>query len=374
MDEKTQEGYLVLADISGYTSFLTQAELDHAGEIITELLELITDRFESLLTISKLEGDAVFAYLPANRISRGETVVDLLESTYVAFRNRIQSSKRLTTCTCRGCKAMPTLDLKFIVHHGQFAFQEIAGHRDLVGNDVIVVHRLLKNRVSDVTGWKAYALFTRQALEHMAMSSDEMVCVQESYEHLGTVDTFAMDFRKRYDELSAARRVQIVPEEAHVMLRVELPLPPVAAWEWINDPKKRTQWSGSEVRPLLRPGGRLKEGAQNHCIHGKSMSVEDVLDWRPFDYVTVDVKTPMGSIRTTYALSETPNGSLLEDRSQFIPQFFLLKPFGKQMLKLMYAMIKPEQTYQNLVRAIEEEKRSSTPTDSPADTPSPTWA
>lgn len=32
-----EHGYLVLADISGYTSFLVQTELDHAQEILSDL-------------------------------------------------------------------------------------------------------------------------------------------------------------------------------------------------------------------------------------------------------------------------------------------------------------------------------------------------
>ncbi len=59
-----EHGYLVLADISGYTAFLSQTELDHAHEILTDLLETILKRFKTLLTICKLEGDAVFAYTP----------------------------------------------------------------------------------------------------------------------------------------------------------------------------------------------------------------------------------------------------------------------------------------------------------------------
>jgi hypothetical protein len=37
-ENKIHQGYLVLSDISGYTSFLTQAELSHAREIIADLL------------------------------------------------------------------------------------------------------------------------------------------------------------------------------------------------------------------------------------------------------------------------------------------------------------------------------------------------
>ncbi len=39
MEKTTQYGYLVLADISGYTSYLAGVELDHAHEILTDLLE-----------------------------------------------------------------------------------------------------------------------------------------------------------------------------------------------------------------------------------------------------------------------------------------------------------------------------------------------
>jgi hypothetical protein len=32
--------------------------------------------------------------------------------------------------------------------------------------------------------------------------------------------------------------------------------------------------------------GRRGAGTQNHCTHGKDAIVEDIVDWRPFDYVT----------------------------------------------------------------------------------------
>ena len=62
MSAITQHGYLVIADISGYTSFVAKTELEHSQEILSELLELLVSRFAPTMTISKLEGDAVFAY------------------------------------------------------------------------------------------------------------------------------------------------------------------------------------------------------------------------------------------------------------------------------------------------------------------------
>ncbi|MEK7327512.1 MAG: DUF2652 domain-containing protein, partial [Chloroflexota bacterium] len=87
MDTKIQHGYLVLADISGYTAFLAGTELDHAHEVMSELLELIIERFTTVLTLSKLEGDAVFAYAAESKLPRGETLIELLESTYVTFKD-----------------------------------------------------------------------------------------------------------------------------------------------------------------------------------------------------------------------------------------------------------------------------------------------
>jgi len=37
IDEGVMEGYLLLADISGYTTFLTGTELEHSHAILTEL-------------------------------------------------------------------------------------------------------------------------------------------------------------------------------------------------------------------------------------------------------------------------------------------------------------------------------------------------
>src|SRR3990172_5114274 len=120
MDTRLQHGYLTLADISGFTSYLAQVELDHANEVLAELLEKIVARFRPVLTISKLEGDAVFAYLTDAKFTRGETLLELFEATYVAFRDAVEAAARRTTCPCRACRAIPQLALKFIVHYGEF--------------------------------------------------------------------------------------------------------------------------------------------------------------------------------------------------------------------------------------------------------------
>jgi len=203
VERKTQTGYLVLADISGYTSFVAQTEIEHAGMALSYLLETIVEKMDDLLTIAKLEGDAVFAYVEDEKLEDCQLLMELIDKTYLAFRDKALALHSQATCPCRACRALPILDLKFILHHGEFVLQQVAGIRDLLGTDVNLIHRLLKNGVSESTGWKGYALFTDQTLEHMQCSKDNFFKRCETYEHLGDVDIYCMDMHIRYNEMKA---------------------------------------------------------------------------------------------------------------------------------------------------------------------------
>ena len=142
MERKTQSGYLMLADISGYTSFVAQTEIEHADIALSYLLETIVEKLGSTLIISKLEGDAVFAYVEESKLPDGKSLLELIDHTYLAFRDRAKGLYSTATCDCRACRAIPILDLKFMVHYGNFIIQQVAGIRDLLGTDVNLIHRL----------------------------------------------------------------------------------------------------------------------------------------------------------------------------------------------------------------------------------------
>ena len=311
MSTTTQHGYLVIADISGYTSYVAGTELEHSHEILSDLLETICMKIESLLTIHKLEGDAVFAYIPESKISRGETILELMESTYVTFRDKQVSMKRATTCTCNACRAIPTLDLKFIAHHGDYIIQQVREIRELVGSDVNLVHRLLKNGVTESTGWRAYMLLTQKYIEHLTLAVEHTHAQTEEFEHLGSVKTYSIDLHARYKEFSDARRIALEEKDADIILRVDFPTPPAVTWEWIQDPVRRNQWMGGHVHWTLgdRPNGRAGLGSSNHCVHGKSVSTEVIVDWRPFDYSTADsFENGKKTVTETFHFEPLPNG------------------------------------------------------------------
>ena len=288
MSTITQHGYLVLADISGYTSFVASTELEHSQAILAELLELMVSRFQPTMTISKLEGDAVFAYAPKGVFARGETLVDFIESVYVAFRDKRLSIKRTTTCNCNACRSIPSLDLKFILHCGDYIQQTVADIKELVGSDVNLIHRLTKNHVTQATGWRAYMLFTEQCLNQIGLNLADAYIQMEEYEFFGEIKTFNVNLHQRYKEITEARRIVLDEKDADLIVHVDFPTPPAVTWEWIHNPDKRNIWNGGRLTWSSgdRPQGRPGVGSSNHCAHGSSVSTEVIVDWHPFEYYT----------------------------------------------------------------------------------------
>ena len=365
-------GYLLLADISGYTSFLSQTELDHAHEILTDLLETILKHFKPLLTVHKIEGDAIFAYAADARVIRGETLLELLETTYTDFRERMKNVRRHTTCTCRACQSIPMLDLKFILHHGDFVLQNIGGTPELAGSDVNLVHRLLKNHVSENTGWRAYALFTASALGCMGIHPGNLVEETESYEHLGTVSTSVMDMHPRYEALMQQRRVVVEEKEAMLTFGEDLPGSPTEVWSWMNEPEKRRLISlnphALRFIPILRPGGRTGAGAATHCVHGKAVAMrETVLDWKPFDYYTVEQDSgPMGVIQVTFRLQPLEDGrktrldAALKGSIGHLPGFL-----NRWLIKLCYTRIFDYRSVALRLKELLSQSQSEAPAEHP---------
>jgi uncharacterized protein YndB with AHSA1/START domain len=363
MENKTQQGYLILADISGYSSFVAQSELEHAHDILSELLELILKRLTSVFTLSKLEGDAIFAYAPEEKLARGETMLELIESTYDQFKDHQETILRRTTCQCNACRNIPSLDLKFLAHHGKYIFQNISGIREMVGTDVNLVHRLLKNHVAQNTGgWRGYAVITEQALLQVGLKPDGLEEMSETYD-IGEVNIFVANLSERYQTRRDQRRVVVDRSDADLVYEVEYPAPPPVVWDWLNDPRKRLQWEYADrhMFPFSLAGGRTDVGAVNHCVHGEHLTmVETVLDWRPFDYFTVTQDVlQVALMKSTTQLIPTVRGTRLIFTNVTdlktpvqLPAFLKRKITRRELAKL-----KIKEAYARIGELIEEENQ-----------------
>ncbi len=313
MTQQIQSGYLLIADISGFTSFIAGTELDHGQAIVRQVLERLVACLTPTMRLCEVEGDAVFVYAPDGEVSRGELVAELVESTYAAFRDQQRTMIHNATCPCRACRHIGDLDLKFVVHHGNFVLQDLAGKTGPVGTSVNLAHRLLKNRLAEEAGWTAYVLYTTEALARIGASVEGMHSGAESYEHLGTTKTWSMDLHSRYDALCARRRIYIPADQAHAEIVREIRAPRPVVWDWLGDTGKRTRWMrGSEWVSDTRPGGRTGPQASNHCA--TYSAIEHVLDWRPFDYYTVRVTSRGVDVLMTVELTSSGKGTRLSWR------------------------------------------------------------
>ena len=287
-----QQGYLVIADISGYTSYLTHTELEHAHGIVDELTHLVIARLGEPLRFVELEGDAVFVYAPAAAFADAERLLDMIEGCYVAFQLRLDEMRRATTCTCSACALIGALDLKFVAHLGSFVLQQSPTGPKPIGPDVILVHRLLKNGVGEAFGTKAYALLTDALLER-AGGTLGLPAHHERYDDIGEV-------RGRVATLAQAvarhreARIFVTRDEADLELVTALPVPRAVAWEYHIDPRKRMRWQldAREIEARPNAAGRAGVGWESHCDHGAYTLVHRAVDWRPFDYLTLET-TPI---------------------------------------------------------------------------------
>jgi class 3 adenylate cyclase len=90
---KPESACLVIADISGYTGYLAGVELDHAQDILADLMDTIVGALRPPFSLSKLEGDAALVYAPTPKVD-GSLLQDTIEATYFTFRRRLRDLKQ----------------------------------------------------------------------------------------------------------------------------------------------------------------------------------------------------------------------------------------------------------------------------------------
>lgn len=311
----------LIADISGYTGYLADVELDHAQDILADLIGAVVSALRPNFRLAKLEGDAAFTFSTAETID-GSMLLDTIERCYFGFRRRRRDVRQATSCDCNACVRIPDLDLKFVVHHGVAILQKVAGRQELLGSDVIVAHRLLKNEVVETLGIRAYALITQSCIDVTDLAPAELGMREhtETYDRIGDVPSWVLDLERRWEEEEARARVFVSPAEAMLSLSVPTSVPPQVAWEFLTKPGQRMTWQPwvTEVTVQGATGGRRGPGSSNHCMHGKDAVVEEILDWRPYDYVTdrTILDTPGGPVKVLHTIELEPatNGTMIHFR------------------------------------------------------------
>jgi uncharacterized protein YndB with AHSA1/START domain len=305
-----RQGTLMLADIAGYTRYLGGVELEHCHDVLVKMLDLVSQQMAGVFEVAKFEGDAVFSYDRKDRCD-AEKLVATIEACYFAFARFRREIEINRTCPCDACRQVPELDLKIVTHYGSFVEDQIGGSRELVGSDVVLAHRLLKNSVTERTGLRAYALFTTAALEHFGLGDSELQEHRESYESLGEIDSWVFDLAARWREEQDRVPVVVSPEESILTTGGEAHVPPAVVWDYLTSPEKKVQWRLLDKR-IDTPSRRSTRGVGTvtHCVMKPpgGTAVERCLDWRPYRSCTFAQKGRLGEFMYTYELEPINGG------------------------------------------------------------------
>jgi hypothetical protein len=259
---------LFIPDISGFTQFVTDTEINHSHSIIAELLESIIDSNQLELTVSEIEGDAILFY----RYQEVPSIDELLEQTqktFLDFHGHLKRYERDRVCNCGACRQAVQLSLKIIAHTGNITLIKIKNHQKLYGPAVIVVHRLLKNEIKE----NEYLLVTDSSISTIDKS------------HLGPDNDWAeiKEGRANYEDVGEISYKYIPLSPLHERVPPPEPLPqgktianPIVKEIYIERPvdrlfeilfnlELRTQWSKGVKRVEFDRGKIHRVGTKHTC-------------------------------------------------------------------------------------------------------------
>jgi len=212
---------LVIADIGGYTAFMkaNKTSLAHAQDIVGRLLEAVIDAAPNL-TLLEIEGDAAFFYAwKADGVEPAQLAAGEMVEMHRAFHVVQQGIETFNHCSCEGCTQAKQLTVKFVAHVGEVAVQRVKRVSKLVGLEVILVHRMLKNTVP----LREYILMSEQLFESCSepIRTHTNALTQE-FEGLGAVMTYFVDIRNVAAKLPPkprATKIGILREHWGLVLR-----------------------------------------------------------------------------------------------------------------------------------------------------------
>lgn len=155
------KGLVFIPDISGFTRFVSESEIDHSRVIIQDLLETLINANTIGLEVSEIEGDAILFYRFGD-VPDLEELYGQVEQMFSQFHHYLAGYDLHRYCQCRACISASSLTLKIITHYGEFTQYNVKSFNKLIGKDIIVAHQLLKNDIDQHEYWLLTQNLTQQ--------------------------------------------------------------------------------------------------------------------------------------------------------------------------------------------------------------------
>lgn len=173
--------------MNGFTGYISKTDIKVSKKVIPALLEEIIDANILNLNMVEIQGDAILFYKIGEPPSPSELVAQS-KQIFMAFSQKLEELSR--ELPDRTISLPETLGIKIVAHYGKIGLTKIRGFVKLIGEDVIIAHRLLKNS----TAADEYLLLTEKYASRFSQEELDRVFAfgelkhgQDEYAHIGTI-------------------------------------------------------------------------------------------------------------------------------------------------------------------------------------------
>ncbi|MEM6806365.1 MAG: DUF2652 domain-containing protein, partial [Bacteroidota bacterium] len=271
---------IFLPDISGFTDFVNQTELEHSQHIIAELLEILIDANDLDMTLAEIEGDALFYYKHQD-LPSPEALFKQIRKMYILFHNHLKLYEKQRICNCGACSHAIDLTLKFIVHSGDFNFISIKNSHKPFGKDIILAHRLMKNNVPI----DDYALISEDVYKAWGLGRDKQIDEElapvldtYTYKDAGKVDFSYVSLQPLQNYIADPPEILFEEQtENPLVVEADIDSPRQELFELITNFDYRLSYS-KELDNLAYEEGKMNRvGTKHSCVlNGQFIEFETV--------------------------------------------------------------------------------------------------
>lgn len=313
-----QKALYFIPDISGFTKFVHETEIEHSIHIIAELLEILLDNNTTGFELAEIEGDALFMYTtePPAFAELIAQINKMLES----FHQHIHHYNHLRICDCGACRTAVNLNIKFILHYGNLNFIKIKEFEKPYGTDVIRIHRLLKNKID----LPEYILITEPTFSfYHPQPQVEWQQASDVYDHQEATRYFFKDLESEKQQIvyQSSSTPNTPSGEPVFQIQKTVPASPRVVHTLVGDWSKRTLWD-EHVKRIEPERSTLNQvGAKHTCI----------LDRGDLEFMTIREASP-----TLLSYGETTDQLRFIKRYSFLMQFHETDTGNTQVIVQVY--------------------------------------
>lgn len=310
---------LFLPDISGFTKFVQNTEVEHSQHVIAELLEILIEANTQELQLAEIEGDALFFY-KEEEIPSLEKLLAQMETMFTAFYSHLKLLEKNRICPCNACSTAPELKLKIIAHSGVLQFLNVQGRRKPFGAEVIEVHRLMKNSIDNDN----YILLSSDLAKDLDLTMEYRSKLYQFQKGENEYDDKNMRYlyaiinnaNLKLKPFAQAKKIHF-DKPPNLEFEKQFPVSAKQLLEYITNYKYRHLWSDGVDKFEYNEKEVTRLGSEHICV------ISD----KHLNFVTVTKKGELGQlIYGEMTTSPPPVDSLY--------QFFIIKPLTQNSCKL----------------------------------------